>query len=102
MPARRTQFAPQSTHGELAVALAALRTEFSVPNGFPEAAVEEATATTPLVPELDLRDVPFVTLDPPGSRDLDQAFHLARTGSGWLVRYAIADVPRVRRPRRPT
>lgn len=93
MPARRTQFAPQSTHGELAVALAALRTEFSVPNGFPEAAVEEATATTPLVPELDLRDVPFVTLDPPGSRDLDQAFHLARTGSGWLVRYAIADVP---------
>lgn len=93
MPARRTQFAPQSTHGELAVALAALRTEFSVPNGFPEAATAEAAASTPVVPELDLRDIPFVTLDPPGSRDLDQAFHIARAGSGWLVRYAIADVP---------
>jgi exoribonuclease R len=40
----------------------------------------------------DLTDVPFVTIDPEGSRDLDQAIHLERAGDGWRVRYAIADV----------
>ncbi len=40
----------------------------------------------------DLTDVPFVTIDPEGSRDLDQALHLERWGNGWRVRYAIADV----------
>lgn len=48
---------------------------------------------TPSVPDLDLREVPFVTLDPAGSRDLDQALHLERAGTGYQVRYAIADVP---------
>jgi exoribonuclease R len=33
-----------------------------------------------------------VTLDPVGSRDLDQAVHLAVRGSGYRVSYAIADV----------
>ena len=37
-------------------------------------------------------DVPFITIDPPGSRDLDQALHIERTGEGHRVRYAIADV----------
>ncbi len=36
--------------------------------------------------------MPFVTVDPVGSRDLDQAVHLARDGQGYLVHYAIADV----------
>ncbi|CAN5701904.1 hypothetical protein BH23GEM3_BH23GEM3_20030 [soil metagenome] len=36
--------------------------------------------------------IPFVTVDPPGSRDLDQAVHAEREGSGYRVRYAIADV----------
>lgn len=40
----------------------------------------------------DLTNVPFVTIDPEGSRDLDQAIHMERAGSGWRVRYAIADV----------
>jgi exoribonuclease R len=40
----------------------------------------------------DLRAEPFVTLDPPGSRDLDQAMRLARRGRGYRVEYAIADV----------
>lgn len=93
MPARRTHLVPQSTHGELAGALAALRTEFAVPADFSAAALSEAAAASPLIPALDLRDIPFVTLDPLGSRDLDQAFHLERDGSGWVVRYAIADVP---------
>ena len=33
-----------------------------------------------------------MTLDPLGSRDLDQAFHFERRGDGYRVRYAIADV----------
>lgn len=41
----------------------------------------------------DLTDVPFVTVDPPGSTDLDQALHLSRRGSGYHLDYAIADVP---------
>jgi exoribonuclease R len=40
----------------------------------------------------DARDVPFVTIDPPGSRDLDQAFFAERTALGIRVLYAIADV----------
>ena len=40
----------------------------------------------------DMTDVPFVTIDPEGSRDLDQAIHMERAGDGWRVRYAIADV----------
>ncbi|MBO1900787.1 RNB domain-containing ribonuclease [Leucobacter weissii] len=95
MPARHTRIAPQSSHGQLAAALSALRTEFSLPAGFPSGAEQEARTAAPAAPELDLRDLPFLTLDPVGSRDLDQAFHLERRGgsAGFLVRYAIADVP---------
>lgn len=41
---------------------------------------------------VDLTDLPFVTIDPDGSRDLDQAIHMERAGDGWRIRYAIADV----------
>lgn len=44
-------------------------------------------------PRADRTDVPFVTLDPATSTDLDQAMHLERTGNGFQVLYAIADVP---------
>ena len=40
----------------------------------------------------DLTAVPFVTVDPPGSKDLDQAFHIERAGAGLRLRYAIAEV----------
>jgi len=52
----------------------------------------ERRAAEPPLPELDATDVPLVTLDPPGSRDLDQAVHLAARGDGFRVSYAIADV----------
>lgn len=42
---------------------------------------------------LDATDVPFVTLDPAESTDLDQAMYLEETPTGYRVRYAIADVP---------
>ncbi len=40
----------------------------------------------------DHTDVPYLTIDPPGSMDLDQAMHIDRFGTGYRVRYAIADV----------
>src|SRR4029077_6666838 len=36
--------------------------------------------------------LPFVTIDPPGSLDLDQAFHAEPRAGGFRVHYAIADV----------
>jgi exoribonuclease R len=73
---------------------AAIRAEFDVPEEFPAAVLAEAErrAAEPPLPELDATDVPLVTLDPVGSRDLDQAVHLAARGDGYRVSYAIADV----------
>jgi exoribonuclease R len=73
---------------------AAVRAEFAVPEDFPADVLAEAgrVAARPPLPELDATDVELVTLDPPGSRDLDQAVHLAARGAGYRVTYAIADV----------
>jgi exoribonuclease R len=73
---------------------AAIRAEFDVPEDFPDAVLAEAErrAAEPPLPELDATDVPLVTLDPVGSRDLDQAVHLAARDDGYRVSYAIADV----------
>ncbi|MFW0791759.1 RNB domain-containing ribonuclease [Gordonia sp. CPCC 205333] len=40
----------------------------------------------------DHTTLPFVTIDPPDSMDLDQAVHLAADADGYVVNYAIADV----------
>jgi exoribonuclease R len=80
---------------ELAQAFAQIRTELKIPDAFPpevEAAAQEA-AQHPQLPTADLTDLPFFTIDPPGSTDLDQAMHLERSGAGYRVRYAIADLP---------
>ncbi|MEA2124700.1 MAG: hypothetical protein QOI80_1482, partial [Solirubrobacteraceae bacterium] len=63
-----------------------------LPGAFsPEALAEaEAAAAKPLPAEA--LDIPFVTVDPPGSRDLDQALHIERRGEGHRVSYAIADL----------
>ena len=73
---------------------AAIRAEFDVPDAFPEDVLAEAERRSrePTLPELDATDVPLVTLDPVGSRDLDQAVHLAAREGGYRVSYAIADV----------
>ncbi|MGA0568765.1 RNB domain-containing ribonuclease [Rathayibacter sp. KR2-224] len=98
MPLRRAHLTASTAQSELAEALAALRTELDIPRDFPPEVLEEADAATATPPALDLRDIPFATLDPAGSKDLDQAFQLERRGSGWRVRYAIADVPGFVRP----
>lgn len=71
-----------------------LRAELHLPSAFPPDAQAEAVASarSPHLPGLDRTDVEFVTIDPAGSRDLDQAVCLRRNGSGYQVRYAIADV----------
>jgi exoribonuclease R len=73
-----------------------IRAELGVPERFPPevlAAAQEA-ARAPHPDRADLTAMPFVTVDPPGSTDLDQALHLSRApGGGYRVEYAIADVP---------
>lgn len=93
MPARHQRLT--ETTDELDEALAAIRQELELTHEFPpEAQAEaEAFAADPQLPEADETGVEFVTIDPPGSTDLDQALHFERDGDGFLVRYAIADVP---------
>lgn len=74
-----------------------IRAELGIEEAFPPgvlAEVHEAVARGPQPAATnDLRDVPFLTIDPPGAMDLDQALALERTaGGGYLFRYAIADV----------
>lgn len=40
---------------------------------------------------VDLTALPFVTIDGPSSKDLDQAVHVEREEDGYVVRYALAD-----------
>ncbi len=40
---------------------------------------------------VDLAAVPFVTIDGPGTRDLDQAVHVEESAAGYRLLYAIAD-----------
>lgn len=79
---------------------AALRGELELPGDYPAQAQDEArdAVRSLRLPELDLTDVPFVTIDPPDARDLDQAMHLSTRGDGYRVRYAIADVATFVRP----
>jgi exoribonuclease R len=74
--------------------IAAIQHELGVLPEFPEE-VERAArqaAGQPRLPELDRTDIPFVTIDPETSMDLDQALHIERNGNGYVVHYAIADV----------
>jgi exoribonuclease R len=78
----------------LADGLAAIRAQFKVPAAFPPqvlAAAEQAAARVPSE-HADRTAVPFVTLDPASSTDLDQAFAIEPAGSDLLLHYAIADV----------
>lgn len=76
---------------------AALREEVGVRDAFP-AEVLELAATRAQRPSdffdshLDRRDLEFSSIDPPGARDLDQAFHIASDGDGFRLHYAIADM----------
>ena len=81
----------------------ALRTELAVPGDFASDVVADAREAAQEVdlPDHDATDIALVTVDPPGSRDLDQAVHIAPDGAGYLVSYAIADVASFVRPGGP-
>ena len=83
--------------------LEAIRVELELPSGFADDVqrAAEAAASDVRVPDLDRTDVEFLTIDPPGARDLDQAMHLEREGAGYVVHYAIADVMAFVRPGDP-
>ncbi len=74
--------------------IAAIRHQQQLPEAFPDEVVAAAAeaARNPRLPDLDRTDIPFVTIDPPESMDLDQALHVERRGNGYRVHYAIADV----------
>ncbi|MFJ3584150.1 RNB domain-containing ribonuclease [Streptomyces sp. NPDC090127] len=92
---RRHLHVTGAAEAPLRAALRALRTELAIPDSFPPAvlAEAEAAAKAPRLPGYDATDLPFFTIDPPSSTDLDQAMHLARRADGgYRVHYAIADV----------
>ena len=65
-----------------------LRTSFAA-----EALKEASTQSVPLLKgRVDLRDVPFVTIDGEDARDFDDAVFAQKIDSGWHVIVAIADV----------
>jgi exoribonuclease R len=87
-------FRVRASSPELQQGLQRIAEEQHLPGAFPAevlAAAEHAAATVAL-PDLDRTDLPFLTIDPAGSMDLDQAMFLERDGEGYVVHYAIADV----------
>ncbi|MGW7467253.1 RNB domain-containing ribonuclease [Streptomyces xantholiticus] len=98
---RRQMNVTGAAEASLRAALRELRRTLDVPGGFTAAALAEAEAAAkaPRLPEEDATDIPFFTIDPPTSVDLDQAMHLERReGGGYRVHYAIADVAAFVRP----
>jgi len=91
---------PAAEHAQLTHAFDAVRAELKVPGDFPPEVLEEAAAVAgaAVLPQRDETAVPFLTIDPPGSMDLDQAMFIERSGTGYRVRYAIADVPAFVKP----
>ncbi len=79
---------------DLRQGIAAIQQEQGLSEEFPAEVHEaaEAAVRSPRLPERDLTDLDFVTIDPPGALDLDQALHLEAVGDGYVVHYAIADV----------
>ena len=79
----------------MAAALDAVFAELEIDERFPAEVLAELDGlrSTGDDARVDRRDLPFVTIDPVGSTDLDQALAIEEaTGGGHVVWYAIADV----------
>ena len=78
----------------LADGLADIRAQFRIPASFPAPVLAAAEVAAHRAPNehTDRTAMPFVTLDPASSTDLDQAFAIEAAGSDLLLHYAIADV----------
>ena len=83
---------------ELRRGIAAIQQEQGLSPEFPTQVREtaERSARAPSgrarAPRTDLTSLEFLTIDPAGAMDLDQAMHLEGDGDGYVVHYAIADV----------
>jgi exoribonuclease R len=94
----RVKLAPKAdaepNAAELSAAVRAIQRELKIETAFSPDVLTEATtvAHRPSMPDLDRTDIALVTIDPVGSKDLDQALHIERRGKGYRVYYAIADV----------
>jgi exoribonuclease R len=87
----------------ISTGLDAIRAELGIVEAFDADASHEAEVAARRGPALppdvaddrawvDRRDLELIAIDPPGSRDLDQAYTAERTADGYRVWYAIADV----------
>jgi exoribonuclease R len=99
MPRRYLTYRPRGGE-DLRAGFDAIRRELKLPAGFPASVLDEATqaSSAPVLPALDLTEIPFLTIDPPESMDLDQALYIERRGPGYRLHYAIADVASFLRP----
>ena len=82
---------------DIGLDFSAVRAEMGLRADFPSAALTEAeqAVAQPVLYDhrVDATDLPLVTVDPPGAKDLDQAVLVRRRpGRGYRVHYAIADV----------
>lgn len=80
----------------LAERLTAIAADAGITPDFPAAVLAEVDGwlASPGLDDPALVDrtaIPFVTIDGPGTRDLDQAIHVDATADGFHLRYAIAD-----------
>ena len=93
MPQRRIRLRPSDAR-EIESSFAELRKNLDVSLEFPADVLADADASVrnPMLPDEDETAIPFLTIDPPESMDLDQALHVERDGTSYRVRYAIADV----------
>ena len=92
---------PESEGAASLIALHSL----GLPDEFPQSVIEEAESLKPPSPSKheDLRDIPFVTIDPEDARDHDDAVRAAPDDDpdnpdGWVIYVAIADVAWFVRP----
>lgn len=93
MPSRRIRVRG-GARDQVRAQIARIQTDLKVSPEFPGEVTQaaEAAALQPRLPDLDLTDLEFVTIDPATSMDLDQAMLLERAEQGFRVHYAIADV----------
>jgi VacB/RNase II family 3'-5' exoribonuclease len=76
---------------------ARIRARMRLPTEFPAQVLSEAREAAARVPDRtparkDRLELDLVTIDPEGSKDLDQAFYAAAGESGFRIHYAIADL----------
>ncbi|MGH3415470.1 MAG: RNB domain-containing ribonuclease [Actinocrinis sp.] len=99
--------APDEARATLRKGFDGIRAEFALPSEFPTEVMADAERAARAVQDdgvhrIDCTDVRLVTLDPPGSMDLDQAMAIERRdGGGYRVWYAIADVASFVKPGSP-